>query len=159
VREFKIESLTAERVALAYPLIRTVNPDLGLDAWCDYAEDLIDAGSKEDGAISGVLVATNEGGVIVGLVAYRAQPDLKHGMVLAAEHLLALDLLDRNLIIEKLAASLESLAEDLGIPAIHMALADSVPECDRNGIIGLLQAAGHHVESVSLCKPLARAHC
>ena len=153
-REFTVKPLSAERVTQAYPLVQTNDPELGLEAWRDYALEHVR--TRGDGRHShGILIAENEGGFIVGLVAYHDAIDLHHGPVLVAEHLLAFDLLDRNLIVKRLTAELERIAGDHGYKAIHTTLPEAAPSRGGHWLRNFLEARGHHVEGMSMCKPLA----
>ncbi|MEX2630837.1 MAG: GNAT family N-acetyltransferase [Tistlia sp.] len=153
MRNFSIQPLTPDRVFLAYPLVRSALAEVTLAGWTAFAGALLcDEGPRPEG---GILTVANESGVIVGLVAYRGRADLVEGKVLDVERLLAFELLDRQGVAGLIAEALEAEAARLGCRAIHTCLPVVEGEQRPGWLVALLQARGHHVASMSLCKRLA----
>jgi hypothetical protein len=152
-RSFTIHPLVPERIFLAYPLVRNALPEVTLDGWTAFARNLL--GRRRSPAASGIMTVENESGVIIGLVAYHCRPSLDHGHVLVVDHLLAFELLDRRGVAEMIADALEAEAERRGCRAIHTCLPVVDGEQRPAWLVALLQARGHHVASMSLCKRMA----
>ncbi|QYU66242.1 hypothetical protein J4558_14725 [Leptolyngbya sp. 15MV] len=57
-----------------------------------------------------------------GLFCYRCEPDLRHGVALTADHLVALDLLDPEVVRERLLRALATLAAELGCEMVRLAV-------------------------------------
>ena len=78
---------------------------------------------------------------------YRVIHDLRHGRVLFADHVIALDMVDRNPVAKAVLAALETLSASLGCDALHTSL-----EAPQEGLKAVWENAGHHAEKTLLCK-------
>ena len=156
MRELSTRPLTPDRVAQAFPLIQASLPGVTIKEWCDFAAALV---SPDPQAAGGLLTVVSEQGYIAGLCSYRIERDLVHGQTFCAEHFLALDLFDREAVAQTLAARIEALAREQNCSAVHINLPSggAWPLQTSSGLIGLLQAQGHRVESLRLCKRLSAA--
>jgi len=150
VRNFVLRALSLDRVFLAYPLIRNALPKASLADWRNFAGSRLAA--ERDDKDSGVLAVENESGVIIGLVAYQVRTDIEHGRTLSACNLVAFELLDRHRVAELLVEGLEAEAARLNCRAIHIDLPAVEGQQRPPWLVALLEARGHHVESISLCK-------
>ena len=87
-----------------------------------------------------------------GLFIWRRDEDLQHGAVLAAEPLVAVDLLDPEPVRTALVQELEALAQRLACGGIRtMVIRPEAP------ITARLLAAGHANEGAAMWKPLETA--
>jgi hypothetical protein len=151
VRDIKTIPLTSERVQQAYPVIQTVMPDLTLGCWSGFASEYLEP-DQQVRQPHGILAAENEGGLIIGLAAYRRGADLRQGAVLIAEHLIAVDLLACQPIILSLTEKLEEIAAGCGCSAIQLVLTEKWDE--DSWLVRMLLDRGHKVQSLSLYKTI-----
>ncbi len=152
MRHLEIRPLTAERIAQAFPLIQASLPQVTLEAWHDFAAALVAQGAP---AATGIILVVGERDTIGGLCSYRVERDLVHGLLLNADHFLALDLLDRRAVAHALAAGVEELARQRHCTAIHTNLIrppDTAPA--GGGLVDVLCTRGHRIETLGMCKPL-----
>lgn len=152
MRQFRTRLLSAERIAQAFPLVQASLPEVTLEAWCAFAAALMAGGGPE----GGILAVTDERDYIAGLCAYRQVPDPVCGHLLDAGHFLAFDLFDRRAVADALAQGIEALAGTHGCRAVHTRLTykGHPPPDPGNGLVDLLTARGHRVESLGLRKRL-----
>lgn len=157
VRQFDTRPLAAERIAQAFPLVQTSLPEVTLEAWCDFATALLSGGGPGDISQGGILAVMDARDTIAGLCAYHVVPDLVHGRLLAVEHFLAFDLLDRRAVAHALAQAVEILARERRCGAIHTSLprAANADPVNGGGLLEVLSTRGHRVESLGLCKRLS----
>ena len=108
---------------------------------------------------AGILVVLSELDYIAGLSIYRVDNDLQHGCALSADQFLALDLFDREAVVHALAEALEAVARDNGCAALHTVLPERTVKgpASVDGLMAMLYALGHRVETVRLCKRLVDA--
>ena len=145
--DFVVERLTAEGVAMAYPLIRQVAPALDLRRWTRFARRATDSKRAPH---SGILVVRRPPRPYpCGMVCYRQDEDLEHKSVLTAEYFVAMDMLDSAAALEALVAELEAAARRLGCQAVRSLLQGSTP-----GAVAELLAADHQPEGNLLLKIL-----
>ena len=139
--------LTEDKISQAFPLIQAILPRLDFETWRNFAHPL-----TAEPAIGehGIRVVRGETGYFCGLVIYRVERDLVHGAVLAADHFIALDLLDPAPVAEALIQELEKLADRFGCGAIHTHL-----NAAQRNLLDCFGAAGHHTEGYLLCRPLS----
>lgn len=152
MKQLKIQPLTAERIAQAFPLIQASLPQVTLEAWRHFAAALVDQGAS---AATGIILVVGERDTIAGLCSYRVERDLVHGLLLNADHFLAFDLFDRRAVAHALAAGMEELARERHCAAIHTNLLrprDAAPA--GGGLVDVLCTRGHRVETLGMCKPL-----
>jgi len=152
-RDYKIKALAAENTALAYPLIQSAWPEVTLDAWLSYANNVKHSQPTAD-KTSGIIVAESARGYIHGLFSYSVKMVLVHGSALSIENFVAVDIGDRAAAIKTLIAGMDKLAQDLGCSSIHTQISDQwVSKSPRNTAIPHhLRNAGHNVELVQFCK-------
>lgn len=153
--EYDIKPLSGDSAAKAYPLIQAARPEVSLDAWIAYAEQLIDSTPKPAPS-AGIVVAESLQGYIHGLFAYTVRLVLNHDAVLTVENFVAVDLADRAAATKALIAVMESMARDHGCSAIHTHIPDGwlVTQPGGSGMLDHLRRAGHEIEYVKFCKAL-----
>jgi len=141
------DALAPAQAATVFPLLREAIPALDLQAWLRYARRLTTA---RRAGLSGIIVARRAPRPMpCGLFIWRREEDLQHGIVLAAEHLVAVDLLDPEPVHAALVQALEALAQRLACGGIRtMMIRPDAPIAAR------LLAAGHASEGGAMWKPL-----
>ena len=151
MRKLNVSLLVAEEVDHAFPLIRTICPAAGLDAWRQFALHRLSAGS---GSGTGILIVRNEQDCIVGIGAFQLTHDLLHGPILFADHFCALDIVDEATIARALESGLEKIARHHGCTAVHTSIA-SPGSKDDGWLCSVLYERGHRVEALQMCKLVA----
>lgn len=150
MRELRLVPLPPDQIVQAYPLIQTVRPGLGLEAWQAYARNILDAGPESG---TGIATLQDPRGLIAGLFVHRIVEDADHGRTLVAEDFVALDIIQPEAVAASLAEALETVARQQNCHAIHTSVA-----CTDNGrtqhILDLMRALGHRLEHFQLCKAL-----
>ena len=138
---FTAQPLTADRVALAFPLISAIAANLSQEAWCDLAAKLA-GGRPEDG---GVIAVEGNSGYIHGVFAYRVVTDLglagaDRGRTLHVDNLAIADLLRRDEVINALIGAIESLANKYQCAAkqVNLSAATQLPEAARARLLAPL---------------------
>lgn len=146
---FTCENLTPDQAATVFPLLREAIPGLTLEAWLRHARRLA---HPSRAAQSGVMAVRRDARPMpCGLFIYHRTADLEHGAVLVAEHMVAVDLLDPEAVMQALVHELELLAQRLGCSGIRtMMIGKDAP------IAGRLLAAGHARTGASMFKPVQR---
>lgn len=143
-----VEPLAAEQIRLVYPLVRQVEPALGLSSWMRFARRFVPA---RQGRQAGILVARRpELSFPSGVVCFRRVQDLRFGRVLTADHFVALELLDAGSMLHALSRELDRLGAQLGCSAVRSVVHDGSRE-----LADCLFAAGHRPEAVILTKRIA----
>jgi hypothetical protein len=141
------EALLPALAGTVFPLLREAIPALDLQAWLRYARRLT---TPRRTGHSGIMVARRAPRPMpCGLFIWRRDDDLEHGAVLAAEHLVAVDLLDPEPVRAALVQELEALAQRLACGGIRtMVIRPDAPVAAR------LLAAGHANEGAAMWKTL-----
>jgi len=131
-------------------------PGVSLDRWRSFARERIRSRQNRPSGIQSVVTEQN---YIAGLSSYRVGDDLCHGPVMVAEHFVALDLFDRAAVVHALAEFLEDLGRQHGCRCVHTHILDSGQHWQgpANCAASILQARGHAVKSMRLCKSLEAA--
>ena len=144
-RSVTVRPLDRQEIAAAYPLARMLAPALDLAAWQRFAGEILNGAPTEE---RGILAAVGEGGYLCGLLIYRVVHDLRHGRALTADHVLALDIVDRKPVAAALLSALEELSEALGCDALHTGF-----DTPQESLKAVWEGAGHRKERTLLCKP------
>ena len=146
---FTCENLAPDQAATVYPLLREAIAGLTLDAWLRHAKRL--ATTARSGNTGIMTVRRDPRPMPCGLFIYHRVEDLEHGAVLVAEHMVAIDLLDPEPVMQVLVHELERLAQRLGCGGIRtMVIGKDAPIATR------LLAAGHSRTGASMFKPVAK---
>jgi hypothetical protein len=131
----------------AYPLVRAVAPQVSLEEWLRFARHA--TGRARTGR-EGVTTVRHAGRAFPsGLCCWRRDLDLAEGLVLTAEHIIAVDILDAAPMFDALAAELERIAARLGCRAVR-----SVLHPDATALAQRLRQGGHQPAATMLSKPL-----
>jgi len=107
-------SLTADELAQALPLIQVTWPEVGLQAWRDFARSVVAGGG-------GVLALREQSGYICGLLAYRRDSSLG-GPVLLVSLFTVADLANRPGLANDFLGAVEGLARRLGCVGVRFQL-------------------------------------
>jgi len=155
-KRYIVRFLPAEKVAQAFPLLQTVS-EMSLDQWQGYANERLVPAPSVVGEHSGIVSVENDRGYIYGLFGYQVDVDLQCGRVLRCENLVALHMFDPEAVVNALVEAMESLAKSKKCRAVHVRVPRRAHyESDGGSLtVQLLRNAGHVVEAVELCKPLA----
>jgi hypothetical protein len=145
---FTCENLAPDQAATVFPLLREAIPGLTLEAWLRHAKRL---GNQGRAGKNGIMTVRREPRPLpCGLFIYHRADDLEHGAVLVAEHMVAIDLLDPEPVMQVLVHELEQLAERLGCGGIRtMVIGKDAPITQK------LLAAGHASTGAAMFKPVA----
>jgi len=143
-RSVIVRPLDRKEIATAFPLVRLLAPALDLAGWQRFAGAILDGAPTEE---RGILAGVGEGGYLCGLLVFRVVHDLRHGRVLTADHVLALDIVARKPVAAALLAALEELSEALGCDALHTGF-----DTPQESLKAVWEGAGHQIERTLLCK-------
>ncbi len=154
-QRLSIFRLARDRAPQAYPLVNSIHPDLTLDAWLNY----VDALNEGVGMDAGILAAVETQGYMHGLFAYRIEPDLSDGRVLAIENFVAADVCGRDDAGRDLIEVINRLADDKCCGAISVSVAQDVPAMVVNptATFGRFSRDGLAADAVRLRKQVAKA--
>jgi hypothetical protein len=122
-RTLVVERPGREGLRVAYPLIRLVEPEVDLRSWLSFAAPLVRGRGTRHGVVT---VRYSDQAHPCGICCFRRDRSLRHGEVLTADPLVALDLLDPVPLLSALLGELEVLAGRLGCRAIRIASAPRV---------------------------------
>jgi hypothetical protein len=115
-----VERLRRDELRVSYPLIRYAQPEVDLRNWVRFAWRLV---QLEGAARSGIVAARYAGQRFpCGLFCYRREHDLRRGLVVTAEHLVAVDLFDPQPVLAALFRELDALGARLGCDAVRIAV-------------------------------------
>ena len=145
--------LAGDRVPQAYPLVNTLRPGLTLEMWSEYV-----AAMNGSGTDAGILAAVDTQGYLHGLFAYRIEPDLADGRVLAIENFIAADVCGRDDAGRDLIEVINRLADDKRCGAIRVSVSQDVPAMvvNPNPTFGRFSREGHSANAVQLRKQVVR---
>lgn len=104
----KTHHLRKAQIGQAFPVIQEVSGKLSLEAWTEYAEDLL-CGTTTAAENGGVIVAETQSKRIRGLFVYKVENSLDHGRSLVIQHLV-LPGLGRTTVATALYESIRRLA-------------------------------------------------
>jgi hypothetical protein len=142
---FTCDNLTPEEAATAYPLVREAVPGLNLQAWLRYARRI--ANPRHTARTGIIAVRRRSRPLPCGLFLYHRDHDLMYGSTLVAEHMVAIDLLDPDPVLQVLLEAMEALAVRLDCQATRIVVAGQ-----EAFIASHLRAAGHHVDGEMMWK-------
>ena len=110
--QFYVVALGLAEARAAFPLIRTIAPDVNFDDWLDYV--------RRRGREGGFIGLYGESGMIVGLASYRLGERLSHGRVLALDDFVTFELSQAAPARAALMAAAEERARVLGCTRIEV---------------------------------------
>lgn len=144
---FTCQNLAPDQVYTVFPLVREVVPSLDLKAWNRIARKISNPKRADQAGIRVVLRSSRQ--MPCGLFLYRREIDLAHGPILVADHMIAVDVIDPESVMQALVADLEALAERLCCSAIRTMVFGQASLAASG-----LYAAGHRPEGATLWKPI-----
>jgi hypothetical protein len=146
-KAFSTSPLTADQIALLFPLVSAVVPQIDLAHWRSFARPL-----AEDMAPprSGAICLRNAAGYACGLLSYRVERDLRHGSVLAVDFFVALDLVSDEGTTHALLEAAEAKAMELHCSAMRIC-----SHVTQTTLVDRLAAAGHRKEATVFWKAVA----
>jgi hypothetical protein len=146
--QFYVDVLTPIHADSAYPLIRSVAPEVSLEDWRDYVQRRYRSG--------GVLGLWDGRGGIVGVMSYRLGERMRHGLVLALDDFVTFELSQaapgRRILLE----AAEKLAYDLGCKALEIRLGARGFADQHAARAQGWASLGVSLDSVIFVKPLQR---
>ena len=147
--QFYVDALDPVLADAAYPLVRSIAPEVNLEEWLDYVERRC-----REGGLKGLF---DENGALVGLFSYRFGERLRHGRVLALDDFVTFELSRAAPGRAALMSAAEELARSLGCTGVEIRLAArGFAEPDSPKASGWL-ALGLALDSVIFVKPLQLA--
>jgi hypothetical protein len=147
--QFYVDALEPVLADAAYPLVRSIAPEVTLEDWLDYVERRC-----REGGLKGLF---DVNGALVGLFSYRFGERLRHGRVLALDDFVTFELSRAAPGRAALMAAAEELARSLGCTGIEVRIASrGFAEPDSPKASGWL-ALGLALDSVIFVKPLQLA--
>lgn len=152
IRHLRVRPLVHTQIVQALPLAQSLRADLELGDWRRFCEDLLAASPR----VRGIECAADEHGYLLGLFAYQAGPDLRHGRVLSIDPFIAIDLYGRDYSAQRMLTRIESLARELKCDSTHVALCGvggRFPREDGARFEKFLEQ-GFHADAMRLCKNL-----
>ncbi len=150
---YTVKHLSLDCVARAYPLLQSVDGDLSLEKWEKYAAGRLTPGTSASRAHTGIVAVENSEGYLEGLFGYRIDTDLKLGLTLQCENLVALALVKPEPVFAVLMEAMESLARKRGCKALQVTVQQPSEDQPRIGR-RYLESAGLSAESIRFCKHL-----
>jgi len=155
------KALDARRIDQAFPIVQTGFPQLGLDRWRRYAQEMIGSHGTGDGKVvalpmaqpSGIIVVQIGHGYIHGLFSYQVVNTLHHGRTLQVDLFVALALFDPRVTVEALLEEMDRVARQHRCDAIHL----SLPKTPDAPQLARFHELGHQLEGIRLCKALPLA--
>jgi len=149
-KSFVSFALTADHVAVVFPLVQTALPGMTLEAWRRFARCLVDGSAGP--LARGALGLRNAAGYVCGLLIFRVDHDLRHGKVLAVDLFIALDLLNEEEAGSALLQAVEAKARELQCTATHIRL-----DAGQKSLPRRLLRSGHCKEAELFCKMIEAA--
>jgi hypothetical protein len=147
-RSFAVAPLTSNQIALAFPLVQAVMPEIDLMRWRSFVGPFV---AGEAAASSGAMVLSNEAGYLCGVLAYRRDRDLRHGAVLAVDLFTAMDLVRDQAAVQTLLEIAQMKAQELHCTATQIRI-----DCAQRLLAERFQAAGHRPSAMLFYKEVDR---
>lgn len=111
--------LQRDQIAMVYPLIQILKPDISLERWLAYARSLVHV--RETGT-TGAKVAVNHAGHIFGMFTWRQEDDLNHGRRLSVENFIAMEVVGLPIIGAAMVAEMKRQAAKQRCATVRAAL-------------------------------------
>jgi hypothetical protein len=140
-----VQAIVPADIRPLFPLIQAVEPGLVWSQWDRYARHLARGRARSK---DGIIVARRRCQTHpCGAVCYGQQRDLRYGLMLTAEHFVAVDLLYPEVVLAALASALDDLAARFNCAAIR-----SIVRKSDADIVEELRMAGHRDDGRTLTK-------
>lgn len=143
--ELIVKHLSVERLAEAYPLIRTAT-HVSQERWQEFGRELLESGG-------GVLAVTAADNCLHGISAYRPNRNLRHEQCLDVEVIVAFDLSGDDRVRQALCRELDRIAADLQCSAVNFTVAAKSAEPSSRARSGL-ERLGLKLETASFVREL-----
>jgi hypothetical protein len=148
MHQFHVRRLVAEDARVAYPLVRSAEPAVPLDAWLGYVR----RAARPASVRTGIMMATRDGQRFPsGLFCYRHHADLVLGSLVTADYFVAVDILDPAPVVGAMVRELEQLGERLGCDAVRSIVHNQADLMARH-----LERCGYRREATNFVKHLRR---
>ena len=147
--QFTVVDIAEDRFEAAYPLVRTIAPEVPFDQWLDYARDV-----RRKGGMLGVTV---DGEALFGLLIYRKEKSLRRGCVLHIEYCVTFELIRAAPGRRALCKAAEALGLKMGCAALEYRLGSRGYADGESAKTQGWVSLGHSLESVVFTKPLLAA--
>jgi len=146
MQEFDVRRLAAEDARVAYPLLRSAEQAVPLEAWLGFVRRAVRPGT----ARTGIMIATRTGHRFPsGLFCYRHHADLLLGNLVTADYFVAIDILDPAPVVGAMVRALELLGERLGCDAVR-----SIVHTRADLMARILELYGHRRDTTNFVKHL-----
>lgn len=157
---FIAKPLEKRQIDQAFPVVRAILPDLGVERWRAFAAAMISVGDTMGGPRTGIMTVQNGRGYIHGLFSYAVEENLHHGRILAVDNFIVHDLFDLPGTATVLLRAMDGIARGLGCSAIHTSLPKpySSQANDCGPVMNCFREEGHAQETLRLCKSLDGAN-
>jgi hypothetical protein len=149
VRSFTAAPLSAEDIAVTFPVINAALPAVDFATWRRFARGLVDLPSPYP---AGGACLRNEGGYVCGVMTYRIDRDLRDGTALNVDVFAALDVTGEDAATRALVQVAEEKARELRCTAIRVHL-----ETGGDGLAQRFLAGGYRHQATVFGKRLATA--
>jgi len=143
-----VEPLTSACIALSLPLAKSIDPGLTLKSWQTFCEQMMGRAER------GMDCVRDDNGYILGLMAYRAEPEPRVGRILAVDPLIAADLYGRDSVFEALLEHMEYIALEFQCAATRLFL----PEQGCKQHVSALEkfaSRGFTLQTICASKPIS----
>lgn len=143
-----VAPLEREQIGQAFPLVRTVAPNLTFEQWVQVAGSLTNPHHFDS---RGILVATGTSGHFYGLCLYRVEPaqELKRIIV---HYLVTFGIGRHTPVSRSLVNAIDGLASRLGCGGVQSSVATG-----QRDVLACLEAAGHRAHQVEFFKNFGEA--
>ena len=144
--QFYVDALETVLADAAYPLIRSIAPELSLEDWLDYVERRC-----PEGGLQGLF---DDNGVLVGLFSYRFGERLRHGRVLALDDFVTFELSQAAPGRAALMLAAEDLARSLNCTGLEVRVGSRGFTDNRSSKVQGWVGLGVSLDAVIFTKPL-----
>ncbi|MCY7338973.1 MAG: hypothetical protein LH465_03340 [Sphingomonas bacterium] len=138
--------MAEDQLDAAYPLVRTIAPEVSLEQWIDYVREV-----RRKGGLLGVTV---DGGALFGLLTYRKETTLRRGCVLYIDNIVTFELNRAAPGRRALCEAAEGLALKMGCSALEYRLGSRGYADGESAKAQGWVSLGHRLEGVIFTKPL-----
>ncbi len=153
VRRLQAQRLAPDMARQAFALVQASMPEVALGDWLAFARPL--AASRS--GVRGIMSVLDERAYILGLCRYRVERSLAHRRHLIADHVIILDLFDRNLAAETLVDGIEALAQKLDCGAVNMHVPQKDPTSLEDPLTDMLLGSGYQITACQMYKPISQS--
>jgi hypothetical protein len=146
MQNLNVESLDVERLADAYPLIRSATR-VSQQRWEEFGRELIANGG-------GVIAVTAPDGCVHGVAAFRPSPNLRHEQSLDVEVIVTFELRGDDRVRERLCGTLEQVAATHRCRTINFTMAPRSYGEPLSPARAALERLGMRLETLTLVRDL-----